>query len=548
MRRVNDVAPTSAAALKAMVKEAKQKYEKTLANNQGEVQDIDDSEILLLSNMWIAQNELLFNTFLAQLNETSEQLSFWNERLMNPWAFVLENKPLTWVRIMHEPYKHVEKLEAIVRKLKKMQKNTARQLGRIKRMTIQLAHKSLGEMRMHIRYYLISNQMFLSQAFEDANLQLDNQLDEPEAEASTLVTATPDIKSTLKLDVSISTLYSLLENCCDDIQAYQAAATEEFSKLRPPGHMNRNWLAYSVLAIGGAYLGRFLYKHSSLNGSNDLNHWVDQAKAGISEFFKVHLYLPIESIFAQVFKNEYEAIFDQNELIEAKVSMRRMLLSLSKELYPHVAEEELAKAAETFDMRIVETKFEEEIKRPLKNIMFGELVRIVLINTQRIKLDMLQTMQELDGILKHQQLNFYIMATVPIVMLFGSTLWYLRRALFSNEANIALARAQIVQHLREAERILNRASGTTSESSQHTSHFTVLKSYDLGFLLLGLSKIEQQLNNVPSHMNEGLKGEDVVSSFRNDLAELESDTYTLKQKLRTIARMWRTYKFLNGNK
>ena len=222
--------------------------------------------------------------------------------------------------------------------------------------------------------------------------------------------------------------------------------------------------------------------------------------------------------------------------------MKRMLYSLGKEIDPTLSEPELQIMAEKFDMSIVEQQFEEEVKRPLRNLVMGELARIVLVNMQRLKVDMLQAMEETDAILKHQQLNFYIMATVPMFIIFGVSIWYLRRLLPSSAPQIAIARANIIQNIREAERILNRSEGHYDGNNRTA----VLSSEDYGFLLLHLSKIEKELSNIPEHLFEGASGFDVLRSFKDDLAEIESDKFSHVQKLRTIERMWRTYKLLSA--
>ncbi|MQM15500.1 hypothetical protein Taro_048445, partial [Colocasia esculenta] len=61
--------------------------------------------------------------------------------------------------------------------------------------------------------------------------------------------------------------------------------------------------------------------------------------------------------------------------------------------------------------------YERELIHPLQNLIGGELPRALLIQVQKLKLDLEMAMLELDQILKANEINFAILAALPAFFL-----------------------------------------------------------------------------------------------------------------------------------
>ncbi|KAI5673519.1 hypothetical protein M9H77_13883 [Catharanthus roseus] len=62
-------------------------------------------------------------------------------------------------------------------------------------------------------------------------------------------------------------------------------------------------------------------------------------------------------------------------------------------------------------------KYEKELMHPIQNLVGGELARALLIQVQKLKLDIETAMLELDQILRANEINFAILAALPAFVL-----------------------------------------------------------------------------------------------------------------------------------
>ena len=77
--------------------------------------------------------------------------------------------------------------------------------------------------------------------------------------------------------------------------------------------------------------------------------------------------------------------------------------------------------------RTAARRYESEMQRPLANLVGGELVRTLLIQVQKLKVDTASAMLEMDQILKANELSISLVAAVPALLLAGTSLYYLGR-------------------------------------------------------------------------------------------------------------------------
>lgn len=78
-------------------------------------------------------------------------------------------------------------------------------------------------------------------------------------------------------------------------------------------------------------------------------------------------------------------------------------------------------------MELVMRTYEREMQRPLRNLVGGELVRALLIQVQKLKVDTASAMLEMDQILKANELSISLLAAVPAFLIAGTSLYYLGR-------------------------------------------------------------------------------------------------------------------------
>jgi nuclear control of ATPase protein 2 len=183
------------------------------------------------------------------------------------------------------------------------------------------------------------------------------------------------------------------------------------------------------------------------------------------------------------------------------------------------------------DLSIVMTHYEQGMKTPLVSLLSGDLLRVLLIQVQKTKVDLEIAMNSVDKLLKANELNFALLAAVPTCILVGlglrelRHLWKRRRLLYRGHID-----RQILYGLREVEQILNR--------NLTMVHHEIFLSYrDQGCLLIQLHYLRELIRRYAK------MGDDTYR-LMEDLAEIEMNYRTVQQRLNTVQRMYRTYAFL----
>ena len=75
-------------------------------------------------------------------------------------------------------------------------------------------------------------------------------------------------------------------------------------------------------------------------------------------------------------------------------------------------------------MDILMRTYESELKRPLQNMINGQLARALLIQVQKLKVDTESAMLELDQILRANELNVALIAAIPAILVAGGILYF----------------------------------------------------------------------------------------------------------------------------
>nr|XP_029149603.1 protein DGS1, mitochondrial isoform X2 [Arachis hypogaea] len=105
---------------------------------------------------------------------------------------------------------------------------------------------------------------------------------------------------------------------------------------------------------------------------------------------------------------------DLAELELTSDKLHRMLLAFSE----RAKGQKFSKNASDQEMlEIVMSRYEKEIRHPIQNFIGGKLAEALLIQIQKLKLDIETAMLELDQILRANEINFAILAALPAFIL-----------------------------------------------------------------------------------------------------------------------------------
>lgn len=210
-------------------------------------------------------------------------------------------------------------------------------------------------------------------------------------------------------------------------------------------------------------------------------------------------------------------------------SLERMVTNFARKHYPQVPEAEVISQVRSGDVTLMLRRYEAELQAPLKNVVLGDIVSMLLIQVQKSKVDLEGAMMAMDRLLKANELNFELLAVIPLMALlyYGFALGkkQLLRVLNKSERH-TIARLKVT--VRQVEYLLN-------DQGDHDPDLL------LGELFIVVKKLLIFWQAMPSNWRR--KYDEHVYQ---DLSELLS-MRVASAKLPTIARMYHYYPFLQSS-
>ncbi|KAF8039646.1 hypothetical protein BT93_B2002 [Corymbia citriodora subsp. variegata] len=215
-------------------------------------------------------------------------------------------------------------------------------------------------------------------------------------------------------DCEISDAINLIYQNIQKLESYLSFAV---AKCKKPRKVTQYWIGYTCGAVGFAACSMWLVKHSSLMGSSDISNWIREAKDSTISFYSDHVERPLVSIrdeLFETFRKRHESAMEQEEVQLTAKSLHRMLQAFSEQTEGQKLPED---ASDQQMLEIVMARYEKELMHPVKNLLSGELARALLIQVQKLKLDIETAMLELNQILRANEINFAILAALPAFFL-----------------------------------------------------------------------------------------------------------------------------------
>lgn len=350
---------------------------------------------------------------------------------------------------------------------------------------------------------------------------------------------------------------------CANIAAYRKEAVLDLpSGLRPPSKVQQHWLKYALAGCAASYGALFLYRHSRLSGSHDLEDWAGSAAMGLQSTYRENVMAPLAQLRDELFKTfrSRRSIVSELEYENDKESLQRMLLDFRTDYVAKhggappseatpattaangsrtgdavegqaVAAADAESGAGTHDMAFMMKAYEAELKRPIRSAITGQLPRTLLIQVQKLKLDTESAMLQMDQLLKANQLNLALIAAIPAFLVAGGGVWllvrWLRPAPIDRKYEALACRMAMVG----LERSLQAADGSATAAN-------------LGLVTHAIARVYAEAHILYDRRSSGHIGNSATSSewplLRQDLTELAGPA-PLHHKLRLSKRMSRVY-------
>ncbi|KAJ3557126.1 hypothetical protein NM688_g1633 [Phlebia brevispora] len=297
--------------------------------------------------------------------------------------------------------------------------------------------------------------------------------------------------------------------------------------LRRPSSLVLAWPKLVFLPPLGLYAAKLAY-HSRESLSQIAQDAVDTLKS----FWNDWLLGPLKDVVKTVRAGSDDGVIVTKESVQADLdSLERMALSLAKDKlnYTPAQMTALSQQIRTGDLTSVMQIYEDDIRSPLRSALGGTLLRTLLVQVQKAKVDIDQALSGIDKLLKSQELTFAFVGVAPAIAIvygFGEylrTLWTGSRGNGRHGGRKRRASTRI-------ERLL-----IVSSTARTGDGLIDIDPRTSGLLLLSTTHLRKYAETyLPrrSRLREG---------FLEDVADLEDPSLGRREKLRVLDRMWKSW-------
>ncbi|GLI80069.1 nuclear control of ATPase protein 2 [Penicillium ochrochloron] len=319
----------------------------------------------------------------------------------------------------------------------------------------------------------------------------------------------------------IQRLVSLLR---DHLPAHTSSMSTFVALHGRPSRVTRYWIPVSLAILSGSASLKFL-----AHRQDQILQWIMDFGATIIDFGGNWVVDPIRKLIGTIRHDEKSeiAIMSKNSLVADRASLERMVIDFvrdrpdsSQGQLPVEDTTAIANAVKEGDLTPVLKAYERDLRTPFVGTVRGDLVRALLIQIQKTKVDVEIAISGIDALLKSQELVFGFVGLTPgILVSYASLRWLI--GLFGNRRGLQRGkkRHQLRRGLRNVTRIV-----TSVRSSDGTMSYK-----ESGRLICEAEALLQRVRLVLGGIQ--------YQEFREDVQDLLDVQSGVEKQLRVVERM-----------
>lgn len=291
-----------------------------------------------------------------------------------------------------------------------------------------------------------------------------------------------------------------------------------------PSILTRYWLPATAVLFSSTTLLRTLTRRRAA-----LHTWLAELGATATDFYLNWVLAPIKKILGTIrhSSDSEVALMSRRSLAADMDSLERMVLDFAAD-NPDPSDhssspEQLRAAVKEGDLTPVLRAYERDLRKPLRGAVSGELVRALLIQIQKTKVDVEVAISGIDQLLKSQELVFGFVGLTPgVLVTLGLARWLLTLAGRRGERGPKRTHERVQQTLRNIDRILTGSKGFREDND--------LNYKEHGLLVCEIYVLRETLRKAAS-------GRASRAEMKQDLKELEEVHVGVKRQRAVIKRM-----------
>jgi nuclear-control-of-ATPase protein 2 len=299
------------------------------------------------------------------------------------------------------------------------------------------------------------------------------------------------------------------------------------SQYGRPSRIVRYWLPLTLGLLSSSTIFRII-----VNRKADIITWVRDFGSTVRDFWSNWVVDPIKHVIGTIRHdtNSEVAIMSKDSLRGDRESLERMVVDFAVDR-PLVATDagslteaqiaDIREKVKAGDLTPVLRAYEKDLRSPLWGTIRGDLVRTLLIQVQKTKVDVEVAMSGIDALLKSQELVFGFVGLTPGLLVSLGVFRYLgsmfggRRGMRKNKKV-----GQAIRVLRNIDRILTHSTPTTNGMISYKDH---------GLLLC-------EMHVLRNHAKRLFPGE-IEREFLEDVNELGDISIGIERQQKVVERI-----------
>jgi len=248
-----------------------------------------------------------------------------------------------------------------------------------------------------------------------------------------------------------------------------ATSTADFVRVNgKPSKLVRYWLPVTVGLLSSSTILRIL-----LNRRADIFHWIQDFGITIIDFWRNWVVEPTRKVIGTIRHDESRevSIMSKRSLQGDRDSLERMVVDFAIDNPANATESgsqltegeimEIRMKVREGDLTPVLKAYEKDLASPFMGTVRGNLIRALLIQIQKTKVDVEVAIGGIDSILKSQELVFGFVGLTPGILVTYFTIHYLRSSLSEKRGSKAARKqGKLLRQMRNIDRILTNSTPT----------------------------------------------------------------------------------------
>ncbi|KAJ9299326.1 hypothetical protein DTO271G3_2948 [Paecilomyces variotii] len=352
-----------------------------------------------------------------------------------------------------------------------------------------------------------------------------------ECETDVLQSHGADSKSDTRAFLVIERLINILK---ERLPGHEFSSNMLVRDYGRPSRLVRYWLPVSAGLCSLSTVLKILTSHKA-----ELLSWIAEFGSTVVDFGKNWVIEPIGKLIGTIRHDEKSeiAIMSKNSLEADRASLERMVVDFVLDNPEPAAEasqfqldtESITAKVREGDLTPVLKAYEQDLRQPFRGTVRGNLIRALLIQIQKTKVDVEIAIGGIDALLKSQELVFGFVGLTPGILASYAVFRWLS-GVFGNRKGLRRGKKQdeMRRALRNADRVLTSASPTPNG---------ILSYKDHGLLICEV----QVLKKTAAKFFPG----PVYRDFQEDMSDLMNINAGTEKQLRIIERIrWGYSKWL----